>query len=43
MYIISPENDMKQHLITLLANYPLVDIRAMGFPDDWVNELLWKK
>jgi len=40
--IISPDNDMKQHLLDLLAAYPNADIRAMGFPKDWENEPLWK-
>lgn len=40
--IISPNNDMKQHLIALLANYPNIDPCAMGFPIGWENEPLWK-
>lgn len=33
--VISPDNDMKQHLIDLQAQYPMLDIRAMGFPTAW--------
>lgn len=33
---------MKAHLIQLLDQYPMVDVKAMGFPDDWENEPLWK-
>ena len=39
---ISPNNDMSQKLHSLLAAYPLVDSAAMGFPDGWENEDLWK-
>jgi hypothetical protein len=40
--IVSPDNDMKQHLLDLLAQYPMVDIRAMGFPTGWQSEPLWR-
>ena len=40
--IISPKNDMKEHLKTLLAQFPNVDITAMGFPLNWEEEPLWR-
>lgn len=40
--IVSPHNDMKQHLLDLLSQYPNVDPHAMGFPDNWESEPLWK-
>lgn len=40
--VLSPQNDMKQRLLDLLAAYPNVDLRAMGFPDNWETEPLWK-
>lgn len=40
--IIAPANDMKQHLLDLLAHYPNVDPRAMGFPIGWEHEPLWR-
>ncbi len=40
--IVSPHNDMKGHLQQLLADFPMVDIRAMGFPKNWQEEPLWK-
>lgn len=40
--IISPENDMKGHLKNLLSDFPHVDIAAMGFPQKWEEEPLWK-
>lgn len=39
--VVSPNNDMTDKLKALLANYPLVDIAAMGFPKDWTKEALW--
>ena len=40
--IISPNNDMKAKIDALLADYPSIDINAMGFPNGWENEPLWK-
>ena len=40
--IISPQNDMKERLKSLLAQFPNVDVAAMGFPQDWEAEPLWK-
>ena len=40
--IISPNNDMVEHLQSLLTQFPMVDIRAMGFPSgNWQDEPLW--
>lgn len=41
--IVSPNNDMKGHLQQLLADYPMIDIKAMGFPANWQEEPLWKE
>lgn len=32
----------KERLNNLFAKYPSVDTAAMGFPQDWENEPLWK-
>ena len=40
---INPNSTFTIRLIKLLEDYPTVDIRAMGFPIDWKNELLWLK
>lgn len=40
--IISPNNDMKDKIDTLLAEFPDIDIAAMGFPCGWENEPLWQ-
>ena len=41
--IISPSNDMKAKLDTLLVSYPDIDTAAMGFPRDWEREPLWQQ
>lgn len=33
---------MKAKIDALLADYPSIDINAMGFPNGWENEPLWK-
>jgi abortive infection bacteriophage resistance protein len=40
--VISPQNDMKAKIDTLLANSPDTDTAAMGFPRGWENEPLWQ-
>jgi abortive infection bacteriophage resistance protein len=42
LFTISPNNTFTQKLLSLLAEYPTIDIRAMGFPADWRSEPLWK-
>ena len=39
---ISPNNNLKDKITTLLDRFPSVDINAMGFPTDWLKEELWK-
>ena len=39
---IHPQNDFKQKLNTILTEYYIVDIAAMGFQKFWYNEPLWK-
>jgi len=41
LFTVSPNNTFTQKLKSLLATFPTIDIRAMGFPDDWQNEPLW--
>lgn len=41
--IVSPHNDMKGHLLRLLADFPTIDTQAMGFPKNWHEEPLWKE
>ena len=42
LFTVSPNNSFTQKLKSLLAEYPTVDNRAMGFPDDWQSEPLWQ-
>ena len=41
--IVSPHNDMKGHLKRLLSDFPMIDIKAMGFPKNWQEEPLWNE
>jgi RNase H-fold protein (predicted Holliday junction resolvase) len=40
--VIKRNNGFAQQLKALLAKYPNVDTRAMGFPVDWKDEPLWR-
>lgn len=40
--IISPNNDLFQKIKTLFANYPEIDLNALGFPQGWESEPLWR-
>jgi len=42
LFTVSLNNQFLQKLKSLLAEYPTIDIRAMGFFADWKNEPLWK-
>ena len=41
--IVSPDNDMLGKMRTLFSNYPEVALAALGFPNGWENEPLWKQ
>lgn len=38
---IHPDNDFKSHLKRLITLHPNVDVSAMGFPNEWINQPLW--
>ena len=40
--IISPQNDVKYKIDALLAEYPNIDVKAMGFPNGWEKEPFWQ-
>ena len=40
--IISPNNGLTEKLCQLFAAFPNIDIRAMGFPEQWRTEPLWR-
>ena len=42
LFTVSPKNTFTQKLKALLAEYPTIDIKAMGFPANWHTEPLWK-
>ncbi len=42
LFTVSPRNTFTDKIKKLIADYPTVDIHAMGFPDDWETEPLWK-
>lgn len=40
--IVNPHHTFKDRFKNLLAKYPSVDTKAMGFTDNWEKESLWK-
>ena len=42
MNTINPKHTIQSKFKALLEKYPNIDTRAMGFPDTWKNEPLWK-
>ncbi|MEO5788898.1 MAG: Abi family protein [Gelidibacter sp.] len=42
MQTINPSNTIVVRFKKLLAEYPNIDVSAMGFPDNWKDEKLWK-
>ena len=42
LFTVSPNNTFTQKLKALLAEFPTIDVKAMGFPQNWDNEPLWK-
>ncbi len=39
--IISPHNKLKDRLLKLFSDFPMIDTKAMGFPKYWETEPLW--
>ena len=39
---VNPNTTFSTRLKVLLAEFPSVDVRAMGFTTDWDKEALWK-
>jgi abortive infection bacteriophage resistance protein len=39
---ICPGHKFRNKLKALFAKYPTVDLAALGFPDDWETEALWR-
>lgn len=40
--VVYPHNNFKHELVALLKEYPIVDISAMGFPQNWQEQPLWQ-
>ena len=40
--IINPNNTFRDKLQDLFIEYPNIDVSAMGFPQNWQNEPLWR-
>jgi abortive infection bacteriophage resistance protein len=43
LFTVSPKNAFTHKLKSLLADFPGIDVRAMGFPKNWKNEPLWQQ
>jgi len=41
LFTVSPNNRFSTKLKGLLAEFPAIDVRAMGFPEGWQSEFLW--
>lgn len=41
LHSISPANTFRQKIEALLCDFPMIDVRAMGFPRGWEAEPLW--
>tara|TARA_R110002050_G_scaffold57866_7_gene130293 strand:+ start:89677 stop:90573 length:897 start_codon:yes stop_codon:yes gene_type:complete len=41
MQTINPKNSLATRFKSLLLEYPNIDVKAMGFPNDWDKEPLW--
>jgi abortive infection bacteriophage resistance protein len=39
--VIHPDNDFKIQLKALLDEFPMIQIRHMGFPHNWEKQPLW--
>lgn len=39
---INPNHTFVSRFKALLSRYPSIDVRAMGFPEDWKTESIWK-
>lgn len=39
--VINPGHKLKNKLQSLLEKYPMIDIKSLGFPENWENENFW--
>lgn len=40
--VINPKTNFGTHFRQLLKTYPTVNLKAMGFPENWEQEVLWQ-
>ena len=40
--VISPNNDMQSKLTWLFIRFSEIDLKALGFPQGWETEPLWR-
>ncbi len=40
--IVNPKHNFRNRLYRLFTDYPMVDLSAMGFPENWQKEKLWE-
>ncbi len=40
--VISPNNDMQSKITWLFIRFPEIDLKALGFPQGWETEPLWR-
>jgi abortive infection bacteriophage resistance protein len=43
LFIINPKTKFKDRLLSLFGGYPNIDLKAMGLPETWQLEPLWKR
>lgn len=41
--IISPQYDLKSSLLKLMEMCQITQVKEMGFPNDWQDDILWKR
>jgi abortive infection bacteriophage resistance protein len=41
MDVINPNHHVKEKFFDLMTNYPMIDIKSLGFPANWEKEPFW--
>ena len=42
MNIIAPQSNWPKRIEDLIARFPSIPLKLMGFPEDWENFPIWK-
>jgi hypothetical protein len=40
--VINPGHNLIEKFKSLLTKYPKIDIKSLGFPESWNEEVFWK-